>query len=127
MNNKAKKLSIAKLKEKFLKYFAELPVQALAANYIGRDQDTISLWKSRDEGFSEAIDNLRAEYALKNIKQVRSKEWILERVIRDQFRPPQLRTDITSGGKPIPILGGITNDVHTNNSDSQAITTEKKD
>jgi len=29
---------------------------------------------------------------------------------------PHQTTDVTSGGKPLPILGGITKDVPTNNS-----------
>ena len=33
------------LKEKFLEYYKDLPVQKLAAGYVGRDEDTIILWK----------------------------------------------------------------------------------
>lgn len=37
--------------------------------------------------------------------------------LKDKF--PSTKTDITSGGKPIPILGGVTN-VSSDNSDPQA-------
>lgn len=111
-----------KLKEKFLSYFRELPLQHLAGASIGRDPDTISRWKSEDKEFAEQIELIRSEWALKNVKSVRSKEWLLERIMREEFRPPQLKTDITSGGKPIPILGGISN-VQPNNSDKETSNT----
>lgn len=73
------------LKEKFLVYFRQLPVQKLACNYIGRTEDTISLWKGEDSDFSDQIDKAKADWALENAGQVKSREWLLERVMKNHF------------------------------------------
>ena len=114
-----------KLKQLFLDYFRDVPLQNLACDYIGVHEDTITNWKKEDSEFSDQILNLKAEWARKNVKSVRSKEWLLERIMRKEFAPPQQKTDITSGGKPLPILGGITH-VPANNSNNEAITTQEK-
>lgn len=73
------------LKEKFLEYYRELPIQKLAADSIGRHEDTIVLWKKKDSDFSDQIDMARADWAKRTSKGVRSKEWLLERVMKDHF------------------------------------------
>jgi len=77
------------LKIKFLEYFKDLPVQALAGASIGRNEDTISRWKLEDTDFAEQVENLKAQWAMKKAKKVRSNEWLLERVIRGHFTPTQ--------------------------------------
>jgi hypothetical protein len=77
------------LKIKFLKYFKDLPVQNLAAGYIGRSDDTITRWKNEDAGFAGEIEKLKAQWAMKRAKKVKSNEWLLERVIRGHFTPTQ--------------------------------------
>lgn len=98
---------IAELKLKFLEYYRDLPLQNLAADSIGRDDDTISRWKAKDSEFAEQIRIAKADWAKKNVKGVRSKEWLLERVMRDNFAQ---RTEVTGkDGKdliPTPIYGG---------------------
>jgi hypothetical protein len=74
-----------KKKEKFLEYFKQLPVQKLAANYIGVDEDTISLWKKADSEFSDQIDQAKADWAMRKSKGVKSNEWLLERIMKDHF------------------------------------------
>src|SRR3990167_4693786 len=74
------------LKDKFLEYFRNLPVLKLAAGWIGRTDDTITNWKKDDTWFSEQIDIAKSEWAQKTAKQVRSKEWLLERVLHDHFK-----------------------------------------
>lgn len=93
------------LKVKFLEYYKELPVQKLAAGWIGRDEDTICAWKKADPDFSDQIDQAKSEWAMKKSKRVRSEEWLLERVMNDHFGEKK-NIDLTSGGKPIPIYGG---------------------
>lgn len=106
------------LKIKFLEYYAVLPIQKLAADSIARDEDTITNWKKEDPWFSDQIAIRKSEWAKRVSGRVRSPEWLLERITRTEFAPPQQKTDITSGGKPIPILNGVTN-VPTNDSDKE--------
>lgn len=94
------------LKEKFLEYYKELPNQRLAADYIGRDEDTIIAWKKDDSDFSEQVSLARAAWALTNTKRVRSKEWLLERIMKDHFAPRQELTGKDGKDLPIPIYGG---------------------
>lgn len=84
---------IKKLKVKFLKYYGQLPVQKLAAQYVGRNEDTIITWKNKDPEFAESMENAKAKWALKNSKKVRSKEWLLERVIKSHFSPPTQKVE----------------------------------
>lgn len=74
-----------RLKEKFLEYYRQLPIQKLAGASIGKDETTICRWKKVDADFANQIENAKAEWALEKVKRVRSNEWILERVIRDHF------------------------------------------
>lgn len=75
------------LKEKYLEYYRGLPVQKLAADFINRSPDTIQDWMKEDEDFSAQVNQAKAEWATKTSKQVRSKEWLLERVMREEFAP----------------------------------------
>lgn len=77
------------LKQKFLEYYKELPVIKLAAGWIGRTDDTITNWRKDDTDFSEQIDNAKSDWAKKTSKQVKSKEWLLERVMKDHFAQRQ--------------------------------------
>jgi hypothetical protein len=77
--------TIAKLKRKFLKYYSELPIQKYARQWIGRDDDTISLWKKLDPKFSEDIERANSEWTLKNVHGVRNREWLLERIEHQEF------------------------------------------
>lgn len=97
----------AEKKQRFLEYFADVPVQKIGASYIGVSEDTIIDWKKADSNFANQIDFLQGEWIRKNVKEVKSKEWLLERLFRQHFSP---RTEITgANGKdllPTPILGG---------------------
>lgn len=91
--------AILPLKEKFLEYFRQLPVQRLAAASIARSEDTISLWKKDDSEFSDEIDKAAAEWAMDKAKKVKSEEWLLERIMRGHFSQ---RTEITGAdGEPV--------------------------
>lgn len=81
------------LKEKFLEYFKQLPVQKLAAASIGKNEDTLIRWKNEDADFADQVEQAKAEWALSNIKRVKSREWLLERLMKDHF-----------GGKEVPGL-----------------------
>lgn len=92
------------LKEKYLKYYSELPNQGLAADSIGRDEDTIILWKKQDSEFSDLCAKAKSDWALSKSKRIRNEEWLLERVMNDHFGQRN-KTDLTSNGKDIsPVL-----------------------
>ena len=76
-----------KLKKKFIEYYKQLPVQKLAADFIGVDQDTIINWKKKDKDFSDEIGKAKSEWALNHVKAINSNEWLLERILRDSFAP----------------------------------------
>jgi len=91
-----------KLKGQFLEYFRECPIKKYAAASIGRSEDTIANWEKEDADFSVCIDRVRADFLKKNLKLVRSKEWILERMFKDYFSQ---RTDVTGAeGQPLVII-----------------------
>lgn len=114
----AEQRRIALLKVKFLKYYRKLPNQHLAGAYVGRTDDTISIWKRNDSEFSEKIAEAKAQWALENVEGVKSKEWLLERVLREQFSPRQEITGKDGKDLPIPILKVVT-DVPRDDSDKK--------
>lgn len=73
------------LKEKFMEYFRKTPIQKFAAAYIGRDENTITLWKKEDQDFCDCIERAKADYVSEKLNRVRSNEWILERVFKGDF------------------------------------------
>lgn len=77
--------TIKQLKQGFLEYYSQLPNQRLAADNIGRNEDTIILWKKNDSDFNKKVLKARAEWALANSQRVKSVEWLLERVMNDHF------------------------------------------
>ena len=72
-------------KERFLEYFAGLPVQKLAAGFAGVHEDTVTDWKANDEDFSDRLELAKSAWANKTVKGVRSKEWLLERIMKEHF------------------------------------------
>ncbi len=73
------------LKEKFLEYYRKLPVLKLAAGKIGRDEDSVIIWKKEDSDFSYQVDVAKSDWAMKHTKKVKSEEWLLERILKDHF------------------------------------------
>ena len=94
------------LKEKFLEYYKDLPVQKLAAGYVGRDEDTIILCKKEDSDFSYQVELAKSEWAKSKAKRVKSEEWLLERVMNDHFGQ-RVKNDLTSNGKELKGLVGL--------------------
>lgn len=68
--------------------------------------------------FLEQVENAKAEWAMKNVKRVRSKEWLLERVMRDNFSPRQELTGKDGKDLPVPIMA-IDKNVHRNDGDKK--------
>ena len=107
-------------KRRFLEYFADVPVQKIGASYIGVSEDTIIDWKKADPNFANQIEFLQGEWIRRNVKEVKSKEWLLERLFRQHFSE---RKEITGAdGKdllPTPIMGGKSKNVPSNNNISE--------
>jgi hypothetical protein len=104
-------------KKRFLEYFADVPVQKIASSYVGVHENTILDWKKADPDFCDQIEYLQGEWIRKNVKEVKSKEWLLERLFRQHFSE---RKEITGAdGKdllPTPIMGGKSKNVSGNNN-----------
>lgn len=76
---------LSRLKDRFIEYYAKLPIQKLAAEFIGVDEDTITNWKKTDKVFSDRLGTAKSEWALENAGMVKNKEWLLERIMREEF------------------------------------------
>lgn len=95
----------AELKAKFLEYYRDVPFKKFGAMYIGVDRQTLYNWLKEDSTFSAQVKKIRSEFLQKNLKMIRKKEWIVERIFKDDFAE---RTEHTGPkGKPLPILGGM--------------------
>lgn len=80
-----KKREMSELKRKFIEYYSKLPIQKLGAEFIGKDEDTIIRWKKNDKKFADQIASAKSAWALTNASLVKSKEWLLERIIKEHF------------------------------------------
>jgi len=76
----------SKLKQQYISYFNEVPVQKYAAMYIGRDEDTIIRWRKEDASFADAVKRAKAEWVRKKLFATKA-EFALERLERDIFSP----------------------------------------
>ena len=76
--------TIAQLKEDYLKYFSDCPVQRYAAQYIGRNEQTIIEWKNNDESFANAVQKAEADYLRKRLLKTQA-SFQLERLFKDLF------------------------------------------
>lgn len=106
------------LKEKYLEYYRALPIQKLAAEFIHRSADTIQNWAKEDDDFSAQVDLAKTEWARENAKKVKSREWLLERVMNEHFKEHK-QVDVNI---PTPLLGE--DDVQKDNSPKETTATE---
>lgn len=105
------KEEIARLKEEYIAFYKELPMQKYAAKAIMRSVDTVQLWAREDPDFSAKVELAKAEYVRSTVKRTKP-EFRLERLhdIRDDFKPPanehtgDLNFNITRG-KPVESEG----------------------
>lgn len=80
-----KQKAISKLKREFIEYYSKLPIQKLAADFIGKDEDTIIRWKNNDKKFADQVASAKSAFALEKVGKVRSNEWLLERIMSEHF------------------------------------------
>lgn len=76
--------NIASLKQQYIDYYAEVPVQRYAAMYIGRDEDTIIRWKKTDTNFADALQRAKAEWIRRKVMKVEAK-FALEKLEKQIF------------------------------------------
>lgn len=76
---------LSKLKTQFLDYYRELPIQKLAARFIGVHENTITNWKKKDKKFCDQVGSAESQWALDTSRKVKSAEWLLERIMKDHF------------------------------------------
>ena len=96
-------LEIAELKERYLEYYADLPVQKYAAMYVGRDEDTIKRWRDNDTDFADKVNLARAKWVRRKASKAKV-EFALERLEKSIWKEAK-EVEVTL---PTPILGGIT-------------------
>jgi hypothetical protein len=76
---------LTQLQQKFLEYFREVPIQKYAAAHVGRKEEAIIDWKSKNPNFANQIEDAKAEFVKSKLGGVKSNEWILERLFKDHF------------------------------------------
>ncbi len=76
---------LSKFKLQFLNYYSKLPIQKLAAEFIGKDENTIIRWKKKDKKFADHLASTKSTWALEKVGKVKSNEWLLERILKEHF------------------------------------------
>lgn len=97
------------LKEKVLDYLSHMPFYRWAAKSIGKDEDTIAIWRKEDPDFSERCETAKSE-AIRKLGARATPDFMLKSADPKTFKD---RVDVTSGDKPIPIMP-----IHVPNNDS---------
>lgn len=88
MAKETEKQKIARLKEEYLRFFSDLPVQKAAADFIGRDVTTIQGWARDDDEFKANVSRAKAEWAKKNHRRIKPDN-LLARLYDDLKPVPQ--------------------------------------
>lgn len=94
------KENIELLKEKYIEYYKELPVQKYACMSIARDEDTILTWRKKDTDFADKIDQARADWVKRKASKAKV-EFALERLEKSVFAE---RKELTGAdGEPLSV------------------------
>jgi len=78
--------TIKQLKDEYVAYFADVPVQKYAAMAIARNEDTILRWKKKDKRFADAVLRAKAQWVRKKLIVTKA-EYALERLEKEVFGP----------------------------------------
>lgn len=81
------------LKEKYLEYYRDCPIQKYAAMSIGRTEETIINWRKEDLDFSNQVEAARAAWVKLKLKKA-NVEWALERLEKEVFGDPDKAKDL---------------------------------
>ena len=103
--------------EQVISYPAPYTMSGLARR-LGVDRDTIVNYSHREEFFPtiRAARERVHEDVETRLMSTRNEKGAIFNLKNNFGWKDETKADITSGGKPIPILGGITQNVHKNNS-----------
>lgn len=93
-----------KIKYDVIEYLKRLPVYKWAAAFAGIDRTTLENWRKEDPDFSSQCERAKAE-AIQKLGGRATPDFILKNVDPETFKDKK-DVDVTSGGKPIPIMGG---------------------
>lgn len=80
------KKTIQELKDEYVDYYRDVPIQKYAAMFIGRDEDTVIRWRKEDGDFADAVQRARAEWVRKRVIGAKA-EFALERLEKELFSP----------------------------------------
>lgn len=106
----------------------KLPSIEGLAVYLKVHRSTIYEWKDLHEEFSDILEEILSEQAQRLINNGLSGDYnstISKLILTKHGYSDKSETDVTSGGKPIPILASM--NVPTHNSDQQNSEAEKTD
>lgn len=98
----SKNSNTTELKKQYLSYYADVPIQKYAAEYVGRDEDTIIRWRKNDIGFADAIKRLKSEWIRKKLLATKA-EFALERLESELFEKKK-KDNNTLYSFPKPII-----------------------
>ena len=90
---KTQQQEIANLKETYLRFFSEFPVQKAAADFIGRDVTTVQGWARDDAKFQADVSRAKAEWAKKASRRVRPDNLLAN--LYDETKPPKQEIEQT--------------------------------
>jgi hypothetical protein len=89
--------TIKKLKAEYITFYEDCPIQKYAAEFIGKDEDSLIRWRKQDKKFADAVRRAKAEWVRK--KLIASKaEFALERLEKEVFSPKALDLNIQHKG-----------------------------
>jgi hypothetical protein len=89
--NKRQRQEIADLKEDYLRFFSEFPVQKAAADFIGRDVTTVQGWAREDADFQANVSRAKAEWAKRASRRVRPDNLLAN--LYAETKPPKQEID----------------------------------
>jgi len=98
--------NISLLKQRYLEYYEDVPIQKYAAMAVGRDEDTVLRWKKDDTDFADAVQRAHAQRVRKKVIAVKA-EFALERLQKDLFSE---RQEINLSPAPRPISDPVLRD-----------------
>lgn len=75
---------IAQAKELAILSAESLYNYKLIARSVGRDEDTLAIWRNEDEDFSDRLEIARTEFIKKHMKKARP-DFLLERLEKEIF------------------------------------------